>query len=83
MSEEFVKSGLERNGGGAGSAMLVVDNAHYTPIVLSTGLPCEIPLSRLPDPHSVPRPLDADRWKEEVEGNAVLHGGAERWSLTC
>ena len=31
-SEEFVKSDLERNGGGAGSAMLVVDNAHYSPI---------------------------------------------------
>jgi hypothetical protein len=44
------RSGLDRDGGGGSSALLVVDSAEYPHIAFSAGLPGGIWLSELPDP---------------------------------
>jgi hypothetical protein len=62
-------SGLNCDGGGGGSALLIIDSAEYPHITFSAGLPGGIHLSELPDPRNVREAMvthDADGWKEAM-----------------
>ena len=61
--------GLERDDGGGGSAMLVVDSAEYPPVTFSAGLPGGFQLSQVPDHRNVCEAMaapDADSWSDAM-----------------
>jgi hypothetical protein len=69
-------SGLDRDGGGGGSALLIVDSAVYLHIAFPAGLPGGIQLSELPGPRNVREAMaahDADGWKEAMMANLKSH----------